>query len=70
MENALLEAAMTQGLWAALFVALFVWEIRQSSAREKKYQELLDKTVEKFDDLKQGIDRINDKMGVAVDEHR
>ena len=39
----LLNLAKSQGIWAALFVALFIYTIKDAKVRETKYQELADK---------------------------
>ena len=43
------EAAINSGLWAMLFVALFVLQIKDSKAREKKYQNLINTLAEKLE---------------------
>lgn len=39
---------MNQGPWALLFVSLLVYVMRDSKAREKKYQDTIDKLVDKL----------------------
>lgn len=39
---------MNQGPWALLFVSLLVYVIKDSRTREKKYQDTIDKLVEKL----------------------
>lgn len=56
MENEILKLASTQGVWAALSVALIFYilkaqekrDIRQED-REKNYQEIISKLTEKLD---------------------
>lgn len=43
------EAAVNSGLWAMLFVALFVIQIRDSKNRETKYQNLINSLAEKLE---------------------
>ena len=43
------EAAINSGLWAMLFVALFVLQIKDSKAREEKYQNLINSLAEKLE---------------------
>ena len=43
------EAADNSGLWAMLFVALFVIQIRDSKNRETKYQTLINSLAEKLE---------------------
>lgn len=42
MIDEILNLAISNGLWAVLFVMLFLYQIQNSSKREKKYQELID----------------------------
>ena len=37
----LLNEAIKNGIWAAMFVALFVWTIRENKAREACYQQTI-----------------------------
>lgn len=43
------ETAINSGLWAMLFVALFVLQIKDSKAREEKYQTLINSLAEKLE---------------------
>ncbi len=43
------ETAINSGLWAMLFVALFVMQIKDSKAREEKYQNLINTLAEKLE---------------------
>ncbi|MBO8424611.1 MAG: hypothetical protein IAB16_06285 [Firmicutes bacterium] len=43
------ETAINSGLWAMLFVALFVLQIKDSKAREEKYQNLINSLAEKLE---------------------
>ena len=38
MINEIFDLAISNGLWAALFVALFFYVLKDASNREKKYQ--------------------------------
>ena len=55
MENALIEAAMSQGIWGVLFVALFLYTIKnkektvkRQEEREEKYQCMITNLTDKF----------------------
>ena len=39
MENALIEAAMSQGIWVVLFVALFLYTIKNNEKAVKRQEE-------------------------------
>ena len=62
MQDAIMETAITQGLWSGLFVALFFWVLRENAKREGKYQEIIDKLTQKFEHLENGIDYIKLKF--------
>lgn len=43
MFDEIIKLAFTNGLWAVLFVILFLYQIKTSMVREAKYQDLLEK---------------------------
>ena len=58
------ETALNSGLWAMLFVGLFITQMKDSKAREEKYQALVDSLAEKLkivEVIKEDIDIIKDK---------
>ena len=42
------DQALNSGLWAMLFVGLFITQMRDSKAREEKYQALVESLAEKL----------------------
>jgi len=42
MIDQIFNLAISNGLWAVLFVILFLYQIQNSQKRERKYQELID----------------------------
>lgn len=55
MENVLLEAATSQGIWVLLFISLFLYTIKhyerletKQEAREKEYQNLINCLTQNF----------------------
>lgn len=72
MEQALIEAATTQGIWVLLFVSLFLYTIKNNEKlvekqdkREENYQKLLSDMTEKYavvDDIRNSVDEIQKKM--------
>ncbi|MBQ4073464.1 MAG: hypothetical protein IJD50_07115 [Clostridia bacterium] len=59
------ETALNSGLWAMLFVGLFITQMRDSKAREEKYQALVDSLAEKLkivEEIKVDIDLIKDEL--------
>lgn len=53
MWEELFNMALTNGIWATLFVALLIFELKDSGKREKKYQETIQ-------DLSGHLDIVND----------
>ena len=43
------ETALNSGLWAMLFVGLFITQMKDSKAREEKYQTLIDALAKKLE---------------------
>ena len=42
MIDEIINLAISNGLWAVLFVMLFLYQIQNSQKRERKYQEVID----------------------------
>jgi len=57
MENTLMELAAANGIWAALFVFLFIYVLYDSRRRENKYQ----KTIEENQSI---IKELSDRFGI------
>ena len=72
MEQALIEAATTQGIWVLLFVSLFLYTnknneklVEKQDKREENYQKLLSDMTEKYavvEDIRNSVDEIQKKM--------
>ncbi len=72
MEQVLIEAATTQGIWVLLFVSLFLYTIKNNEKlvekqdqREVNYQKLLSDMTEKYavvEDIRNSVDEIQKKM--------
>ena len=72
MEQALIEAATTQGIWVLLFVSLFLYTIKNNEKlvekqdkREENYQKLLSDMTEKYavvEDIRNSVYEIQKKM--------
>ena len=41
MDSKLIDMATSQGIWAVLFIILFLYIIRDTKQRENKYQEMI-----------------------------
>lgn len=62
MENEVIKLAMSQGLWAVLFVTLLFYVLKENSKRESELRAIIDKLSDKFDDLKRDIEEIKLKI--------
>ena len=72
MEQALIEAATTQGIWVLLFISLCLYTIKNNEKlvekqdqREVNYQKLLSDMTEKYavvEDIRNSVDEIQKKM--------
>ena len=71
MEQVLIEAATTQGIWVLLFISLFLYTIKNNEKlvekqdqREVNYQKLLSDMTEKYavvEDIRNSVDEIQKK---------
>lgn len=49
MWEEILRVAISNGLWAVLFVALLIYQLRDSASREIKYQQTIEVLTRKYD---------------------
>ena len=80
MEQALIEAATTQGIWVLLFVSLFLYTIKyneklveKQDKREENYQKLLSDMTEKYavvEDIRNSVDEIQKKVEMLSTEQK
>lgn len=66
METLLLELASKEGLFAVLFVALFIYQILDSRNREKRLMDFMDEITKQFEHLAKQYE----KLAEDVDEIR
>ncbi|WP_244835246.1 BhlA/UviB family holin-like peptide [Clostridium sp. BJN0001] len=65
MEQEILKMALSYGIFGILFVYLFFYMLKDSKARETKYQDMIDKITDKFnivEDIKTDVDFIKEKI--------
>ena len=55
----ILEAALEQGIWAALYIYLFFRMLKESAQREERYQQMIDELNRH---IKSGIDTIQNQL--------
>ena len=80
MEQALIEAATTQGIWVLLFVSLFLYTIKNNEKlvekqdkREENYQKLLSDMTKKYavvEDIRNSVDEIQKKVEMLSTEQK
>lgn len=80
LEQALIEAATTQGVWVLLFVSLFFYTIKNNEKlvekqdkREENYQKLLSDMTEKYavvEDIRNSVDEIQKKVEMLSTEQK
>jgi len=58
MENEVIKLAMSQGLWAVLFVVLLFYVLKENSKRESELRAIIDKLTDKFEDIKKEVEEI------------
>lgn len=80
LEQALIKAATTQGIWVLLFVSLFLYTIKNNEKlvekqdkREENYQKLLSDMTEKYsvvEDIRNSVDEIQKKVEMLSTEQK
>ena len=80
LEQELIEAATTQGIWVLLFVSLFLYTIKNNEKlvekqdkREENYQKLLSDMTEKYavvEDIRNSVDEIQKKVEMLSTEQK
>ena len=80
LEQVLIEAATTQGIWVLLFVSLFLYTIKNNGKlvekqdkREENYQKLLSDMTEKYavvEDIRNSVDEIQKKVEMLSTEQK
>lgn len=65
MWEEILNLAIKNGLWAVLFMALFIFVIKDSTAREKKYQETISNLTEHLGVVKMIKEDVDDIKSIV-----
>ena len=72
LEQVLIEAATTQGIWVLLFVSLFLYTIKNNEKLVEK-QKLLSDLTEKYavvEDIRNSVDEIQKKVEMLSTEQK
>lgn len=62
LEETLMNFFQTQGPWAILFVALFLWVLRENQKREGRLIDVIDRLSEKYDEITADLRDIKDSL--------
>ncbi len=65
MWEEIFSQALTNGIWAVLFVGLLIFQLQDSAKREKKYQDTISKLNQHLDaveDIKDEIKEIRSSL--------
>ena len=65
MWDEIVNLAIKNGLWAVLFMGLFVFVIKDSASREKKYQQTIQNLTEHLQIIKEIKDDVDDIKDVV-----
>ena len=57
--TSLLEAALQQGIWAALYIYLFFRMLKENASREERYQNMIDRLSS---NIENGIENIQNRL--------
>ncbi len=57
--ESILEVALQQGIWAALYIYLFFRMLKENAKREEKYQQMIDTLSQ---NIQTGIDNIQNRL--------
>lgn len=62
MEEVLIELASKEGMFAVLFVALFIYQIMDSRNREKRLMDFIEEITKQFDSLAKQYEKLADDV--------
>lgn len=66
MWEEILKLAVSNGIWAVLFLGLLVYQLKDSAGREKKYQATIEKLNQHLDVVNELQNDINDIKDVVL----
>ena len=64
--TSLLEAALQQGIWAALYIYLFFRMLKENASREERYQNMIDRLSS---NIENGIENIQNRLDAMKKRH-
>ncbi len=73
MWEQILNLAISQGLFAVMFLGLFIYQLRDSKSRETKYQETIEKlgdSLQIVKEVKEDVEMIKNTLAVNIKKER
>ena len=64
LEQEIVKLAASQGLWAALFVALLFYVLKHNEKREERLMTCLESLTQDVGDIKDDIEELKGKVGI------
>ena len=64
--TSLLEAALQQGIWAALYIYLFFRMLKENASREERYQNMIDRLSS---NIENGTENIQNRLDAMEKRH-
>ena len=64
--TSLLEAALQQGIWAALYIYLFFRMLKENASREERYQNMIDRLSS---NIENGIETNQNRLDAMEKRH-
>lgn len=69
----IMEAALQQGIWAALYIYLFFRMLKENAAREEKYQAMIDSLstniAEGIEDIQNRLDALTKQQTINFNKY-
>ena len=62
MDDIVLKSALEQGIWAALFVSLFYYQLKESKRREERLMAFIDDIAQQFKILDSRTNKISNDI--------
>jgi hypothetical protein len=59
MDQHLIDAALKDGLWALLFVSLYLYQLKDAKTRENKLMKFIDEISAQFEKLARQYERLS-----------
>ncbi|MFS0841180.1 BhlA/UviB family holin-like peptide [Paenibacillus sp. 1P03SA] len=68
MDQTIIDAALKDGLWAVLFVSLFLYNLKESKTRENKLMNFIDEISKQFEALAKQYERLSEDVRTIKDD--